>query len=176
MRVQSCLFILAAGFGAIGSAHPQAPRQPEVVCDLTPILAGAFDGPRLSRHDLVRENAEAIRLTFRDINPVAGTASMIVGQGASGEFAVAVTVDAGAIVYLHERPGVSKMIVSTAKGDGRGMARVDVATWLVGRRADDPGRERTVPHAGEVRRLADRLRSIRRRLRGPSACRRSWRG
>ena len=39
---------------------------------------------------------------------------MIIGEGASGEIAVAVTVDAGAIVYLHEKPGVSKMIVSTA--------------------------------------------------------------
>lgn len=97
-----------------GPAPAQERRQPEVVCDLTPMLAGAFEGSRLSRHDLVRENAEAIRLTFRDIDPAAGTAKMIVGQGASGELPVAVTVDAGAIVYLHERPGVSKMIVSTA--------------------------------------------------------------
>lgn len=114
MRVRSCLLLVAAASWVLGPARAQTLRQPEVVCDLTPILAGAFEGSRFFRHDLVRENAEAIRLTFRDIDPAARTAKMTVGQGASGELAVTVTVDAGAIVYLHEKPGLSKMIVSTA--------------------------------------------------------------
>lgn len=114
MRVRSCLFAVTASLGLVNLARAQPTRQPEVVCDLVPILAGAFDGARLSRHELVRENAETIRLTFRDIDPKAGTARMIIGEGASGEMDVAVTVDAGAIVYLQEKPGVSKMIVSTA--------------------------------------------------------------
>lgn len=116
MCVRSFLFTLTAALCLIDPARSHPTRQPEVVCDLVPILAGAFDGARLSRHELVRENAETIRLTFRDIDPKAGTARMIVGEGASGEMAVAVTVDAGAIVYLHEKPGVSKMIVSTGNG------------------------------------------------------------
>ena len=113
MRVQGYVGAFALG-AVVSRAEAQPVRQPEIVCDLAPMLAGAFEGSRLARHDLVRENAEAIRLTFRDIDPAAGKAKMIVGEGASGEFAVAVTVDADAIVYMHEKPGMSKMIVSTA--------------------------------------------------------------
>lgn len=113
MRVQAYVGALALTTAVLSPAAAQPVRQPEVVCDHTPILAGAFEGSRLSRHDLVRENAELVRLTFRDIDPAAGTAKMIGGQGVSGELPVSVSVDAGAIVYLHEKPGVSKMIVST---------------------------------------------------------------
>lgn len=57
MRVQAYVGALALAAAVLSPAEAQPGRQPEVVCDLTPILAGALEGARLSRRDLVRENA-----------------------------------------------------------------------------------------------------------------------
>lgn len=111
MNVRTALIAIAIIVGHL-SAAAQPARQPEVVCDLSPVLVGGIEGGKL-RTDLSPASAEPMRLTFRDINPVSGSANMIVGDGASGVQAVGVTVDSGAIVYLHERPGVSKMLVTT---------------------------------------------------------------
>ena len=70
-------------------------RQLDVVCDLTPILAGPVEGDGLTR----AESSERIRLTFGDLDPKAGTGKVLFGDGASGEEFVAMTVDPHAITY-----------------------------------------------------------------------------
>lgn len=102
--------ITAILFTAGSAALAQPSRQPEVVCDLKPVLAGTIEAGQLR----TRDDAEPIRLTFRDLDPKAGTGKVLFGAGASGEEFVAVTVEAAVITYLHERAGVSKMIVTTA--------------------------------------------------------------
>ena len=64
------------------------PRQPEVVCDLGPVTVGTIEAGTLR----TREAADTIRITFRDIDPKAGTARVTFGEGASGEEFAAVTV------------------------------------------------------------------------------------
>lgn len=131
------------------SAAAQPARQPEVVCDLTPALVGVMAGSKLTRHELVKENAEPVQLTFRDIDPGAGTAKMLIGEGASGVRTVGITSEKGAVVFLHELPGSSKMLVSiqaksttegspavaTLHGWGHGDLTVKVMTGLCRMRA-----------------------------------------
>lgn len=90
-------------------------RQPEVVCDLKVMLAGPIEGEGPQRVD----DGDRIRLTFRNLDPNAGTGKVLFGNGASGEEFVAMTVDPNAITYLYECDRVSKMIVTTANRPGR---------------------------------------------------------
>jgi hypothetical protein len=100
------VWLLTAGMTFALEAQP---RQPEVVCDLGPVLVATIETGTLR----AREAVDTVRITFRDIDPKAGTARVIFGEGASGEEFAAVTVDANAITYLVERAGVFKMIVTT---------------------------------------------------------------
>lgn len=86
--------------------------QPEVVCDLTPVLAGRFEGPSFVREQLTASSAARIRFTFRDIDPKAGAAKLNVEPDTFDQ-PVAVSVENGAIFYLQEQPGIGKMIVAT---------------------------------------------------------------
>jgi len=89
-----------------------APPQPEVVCDLTPVLSGHFEGSRFVREELSGSPAKTVRFTFRDIDPKAGTARLNVEPDTFDQ-PVAVSVESGAISYLQEQPGVGKMVVAT---------------------------------------------------------------
>ena len=89
-----------------------AAAQPQLVCDLTPVLSGAVEGDRLRTYDLVRENAEPVRITFSVMDPKAGTARMIVGEGASGDLDMAMTSEPGVITFLAEKSQASKMPVT----------------------------------------------------------------
>lgn len=100
--------VLACGPGSL-VAEAQPARQPEVVCDLGPVTVAVVEAGKLR----TREVAETVRLTFRDLDRVAGTARVTIGEGASGDEFAAVTVDANAITYLVERAGVFKLIVTT---------------------------------------------------------------
>ena len=101
-----------AALGMILFAMSAAAAQPQLVCDLTPILSGVIEGDRLRAYDLVRENAELVRLTFSAMDPKAGTARMIVGEGASGEMDVAMTTEPGVIGFLAEKSRASKLLVT----------------------------------------------------------------
>lgn len=89
-----------------------AANQPQLVCDLTPVLSGLIEGDRLRTYDLVRENAEPVRITFSAMDPKAGIARMIVGEGALGDMDVAMTTEPGVITFLAERSRASKMLVT----------------------------------------------------------------
>jgi hypothetical protein len=90
-------------------ALAQPTAQPEVVCDLTPALAGSLESGSLRSSDA---GAGPLRLSFRRMDAAAGRALMTIGQGESGELEVAMAVEPGALSFLAERPGVSKTIVT----------------------------------------------------------------
>jgi hypothetical protein len=94
------------------AAVAQPPRQPEVVCDLTTVLIGRFVGSSFVREDLAGADGRPLRLTFREVDPKAGTARMV-AEPDTFDQAAAVTVEDGAITYLQEQPNVGKMIVAT---------------------------------------------------------------
>lgn len=98
--------------GVIVLAASARADQPLLVCDLTPVLSGTVEGDRLRTDGPVRENAERVRLTFSAMDPKAGTARMIVGEGASGELDVAMTSEPGVIGFLIEKSRASKMLVT----------------------------------------------------------------
>lgn len=108
MSWATALAILAAYSGD----QAPAPRQPEVVCDLAPVLAGHFEGPSFVREHIQESAAAPLRFTFRDIDPKAGTAKMNVEPDTFDQ-AVMVAVEDGAISYLQEQPGIGKMVVAT---------------------------------------------------------------
>lgn len=90
-----------------GPARTEPQTTLDVVCDLRTVLAGRADGGPLA-HD-----GPTLPLTFRDQDPTAGRALMIVGNEPY-ETAVGMTIDKEAIVYLQEQSGVGKLLISTA--------------------------------------------------------------
>ena len=85
------------------------PFRPELVCDFSNVSVRILQG------GMLRPFLEAgpLRLTFRDIDRQAGTAKAIMGDGGSGAQGATVTADATATTYLVERPGGSKLVVTT---------------------------------------------------------------
>lgn len=98
--------------GVVDLAASARADQPRLVCDLTPVLSGTFEGDRLRTDGPVRENDERVRLTFSAMDPKAGTARMIVGEDVSGELDVAMTSEPGVIGFLVEKSRASKMLVT----------------------------------------------------------------
>lgn len=107
-QIRNSRAVALAAFVTASPCAAQPAPQPELVCDLSPILSGTMRGGALDQTG----RGEPLRITFRDMAPKAGTAKMTVGEGASGEQPVGLAVENGALAFLAEKEHASKTMVT----------------------------------------------------------------